>query len=81
MKKHGRKWLSLLLTGTLVLTFSAGCADQKGGVSLDPREPVTINVWHYYNGAQKEAFDSLQGGAHSRVSLDFMNKDEAKAAF
>ena len=59
MKKHGRKWLSLLLTGTLVLTFSAGCADQKGGVSLDPREPVTINVWHYYNGAQKTAFDQL----------------------
>ena len=59
MKKHGRKWLSLLLTGTLVLTFCAGCADQKGGVSLDPREPVTINVWHYYNGAQKTAFDQL----------------------
>ena len=32
-------------------------------------------------GRGKEAFDSLQGGAHSGVSLDFMNKDGAKAAF
>ena len=33
------------------------------------------------DGRGKEAFDSLQGGAHSGVSLDFMDKDGAKAAF
>ena len=33
------------------------------------------------DGRGKEAFDSLQGAAHSGFSLDFMNKDGAKAAF
>lgn len=59
MTKRGGKRLALLLAGVLALTFGAGCAGQKDGVSLDPQKPVTINIWHYYNGAQKTAFDQL----------------------
>lgn len=36
----------------------AGCgADPNHG--LDPTEPVTITIWHYYNGVQQETFDSM----------------------
>ena len=30
-----------------------------GSVKLDPKNPVTITVWHYYNGSQKSAFDEM----------------------
>lgn len=26
---------------------------------LDPKNPVTVEVWHYYNGVQKNEFDAL----------------------
>ena len=29
-----------------------------GGV-LDPENPVTLTIWHYYNGAYQAAFDKL----------------------
>lgn len=31
----------------------------KKGMVLDPNMPTTITIWHYYNGKQKEVFDSL----------------------
>jgi len=34
----------------------AGCGDKS---PLDPKNPVTISVWNYYNGDQLTAFDSL----------------------
>lgn len=44
----------------LCLTASvfAGCrSDQNHG--LDPNDPATITIWHYYNGVQQENFDNL----------------------
>lgn len=35
----------------------AGCSGKK--TALDPDNPVRITVWHYYTGAQLEAFGSL----------------------
>ena len=41
----------------------AGCAakpvSNPNNVKLDAKSPVTITVWHYYNGAQQEAFDAV----------------------
>ena len=68
------------LTAAAMLPLCA-CQSAPPQVQLDPSSPTAIEIWHYYNGAQKEAFDSLQGAAHSGFSLDFMNKDGAKAAF
>lgn len=28
-------------------------------MKLDPSKPVSLTVWHYYNGAQQAAFDQL----------------------
>ena len=40
-----------------VLVFIlAGCGSKS---PLDPKNPVSLTVWHYYNGSQQAAFDSL----------------------
>ncbi len=40
------------------LFLLAGC-EKKDPYGLSPKDPVTISVWHYYNGVQKEEFDNL----------------------
>lgn len=36
----------------------AGCGE-SGNSPLDPKNPVTVEVWNYYNGDQLTAFDGL----------------------
>ena len=38
------------------LMFTAGCGSKS---PLDPKDPVSLTVWHYYNGSQQTAFDAL----------------------
>ena len=49
------KLVPLCLTASLALGL-AGCGAQG---PLDPKDPVTLTVWHYYNGSQQAAFDVL----------------------
>lgn len=35
-----------------------GCGNSDKGI-LDPNDPVSLTVWHYYNGSQQAAFDAL----------------------
>ncbi|ADL04941.1 putative lipoprotein [[Clostridium] saccharolyticum WM1] len=35
-----------------------GC-EKKNPYGLSEKDPVTITIWHYYNGVQKEEFDRL----------------------
>lgn len=54
------KFRKLIAIGIIALvSFSAfsGCADHT--VKLDPADPVTLELWHYYNGPQKTAFDEM----------------------
>jgi len=53
-----KKILSLTLVILMVLSLSA-CAPGEKGTKLDPNNPVSITVWHYYNGAVMNAFDDL----------------------
>ena len=64
MNRIVKAGVSLLAAAALLIT--AGCSSQekndssKGKKSLlDPKTPVTIEVWHYYNGAQQDAFNQL----------------------
>lgn len=52
-----RGWKKLVLAGmAAALAFAAGCGEKS---PLDPKKPVSLTVWHYYNGAQQTAFDAL----------------------
>ncbi len=62
---------ALATAGLCALLALSGCSSQssqstadqsqtkQSSVQLDPNNPVTLTVWHYYNGAQQAAFDSL----------------------
>jgi len=55
-----KKSIALLLSATFIFTALAGCGGQGASMpKLDPKSPVSLEIWHYYNGPQKEAFDAL----------------------
>lgn len=49
-----KKILSFVLSGLALLL--CGCGDKS---PLDPDNPVSLTVWHYYNGSQQAAFNDL----------------------
>ncbi len=55
MRHMGKMTISLCLAAAL-FAGAAGCG-KKG--PLDPANPVSLTVWHYYNGSQQAAFDAL----------------------
>lgn len=55
MKNIGRIAAPFCLTAVLAVS-AAGCGS-KG--PLDPGNPVSLTIWHYYNGSQQAAFDAL----------------------
>lgn len=55
MKHRVLRAIPVLLSATLL----AGCAGGQGQPMTDPEAPASITLWHYYNGAQLEAFDAL----------------------
>ncbi len=52
------KWLGLLSV-LLVILMLVGCGSNAQQVKLDPKNPVTVSIWHYYNGNTMNAFDQL----------------------
>lgn len=50
-----RRLLLACLAAAMALSL-AGCGDKS---PLDPKNPVSLTVWHYYNGSQQAAFDAL----------------------
>ena len=61
-----RKVTAGILALTLLAACIAGCgSDSNNGnskntkVKLDPDNPVSLTVWHYYNGMQQTTFDQL----------------------
>lgn len=55
MKKAGGITRQVCLAAVMAFTLT-GCKEKS---PLDPDEPVTLTVWHYYNGSQQAAFDAL----------------------
>ncbi|RKI66349.1 extracellular solute-binding protein [bacterium 1xD42-67] len=55
MKRSVRKVRPVFLAAVLIFTL-AGCGSKS---PLDPKDPVSLTVWHYYNGSQQMAFDAL----------------------
>ncbi|MCH5275009.1 MAG: extracellular solute-binding protein [Lachnospiraceae bacterium] len=52
-----KKILSIAVAFSMAATLLCGCGEKKYG--LDPKNPTTVTIWHYYNGVQQEKFDDL----------------------
>ncbi len=57
MKTIIKKIAAIISAAAILTTCLGGC--KKDSVQLDPKNPITITVWHYYNGLLKNAFDSM----------------------
>ncbi len=55
MKQTGRLKKHISMAAVLVFALT-GCGDKS---PLDPANPVSLTIWHYYNGSQQAAFDTL----------------------
>lgn len=69
-KKIAAQALALVMLGTML----AGCGTAQGKegktVRLDPNQPVSLTVWHYYNGTQQATFDALVEDFNATVGKD-----------
>ena len=60
MKRYATMFMAVILLTALI----SGCgdnattSDETGDIRLDPGNPVTIVVWHYYNGPLLNAFQA-----------------------
>ncbi len=56
-----KRVLAIVLAVALCALCLPGCGAQQSAkqVKLDPSNPVSIKVWHYYNGVQQSTFDQL----------------------
>ena len=53
-----KKFISVVSSLFLITALFGGCGGNKNH-GLDPNDPTTITIWHYYNGVQQENFDNL----------------------
>jgi multiple sugar transport system substrate-binding protein len=67
-KKLAAACMVVALTGTCFV----GCQEEAENEAsiLDPENPVSITVWHYYNGAQQNAFDALVNEFNATVGKE-----------
>lgn len=54
--RNRKRMAAPLCLAAAFMVFAAGCGDKS---PLDPGDPVSLTVWHYYNGSQQAAFDAL----------------------
>ena len=50
-----KKLCAVGLAMVLIISLQ-GCGKKS---LLDPKDPVSLTIWHYYNGSQQAAFDAL----------------------
>ena len=66
-----KKAVIALLATVLVFGATAPAEDSyDDGEILDPENPVTLTVWHYYNGVHQAAFDKLVEEFNGTVGKD-----------
>lgn len=62
---------SLLIScGDSSVIYESESNSDSGNVEIDKKEPVTITVWHYYNGVQQMNFDNAVKEFNNTVGRD-----------
>lgn len=66
-----KRFLSLALAGALMIGGLVGCGKkEEAGIKLDPSNPISLTVWHYYNGSQQADFDALVSEFNATVGKE-----------
>ncbi|MEA4971599.1 MAG: extracellular solute-binding protein [Candidatus Metalachnospira sp.] len=72
-----KKNLKIIISCTAamcIFTCLSACSGKKAqtdkSVLLNPSTPVTVDIWNYYNGDQKAAFDNLVSEFNDTVGLE-----------
>lgn len=60
----------LIILIFLSTSFITSCTLNSSNEPLDPDKPITITIWHYYNGNTKEAFDALVSEFNETVGME-----------
>lgn len=55
-RKYRKKAVGVVCLAATAAFGLAGCGEKS---PLDPGNPVSLTIWHYYNGSQQAAFDAL----------------------
>ncbi len=58
-----KRTVARMMAAVMAMSMLAGCGGSDGDtakkVNLDPDHPVSLKIWHYYNGTQQAIFDDL----------------------
>lgn len=68
MKKH--RIAAVSAASALIFSAFTGCGSDSPDKLLDPKNPVTLTIWHYYNGVQQTSFDEMITEFNNTVGLE-----------
>lgn len=64
-----RKIIFLLMMAVISLSLISCSMNEEESI-LSKEKPITVTVWHYYNGTTKEAFDALVSAFNDTVGME-----------
>lgn len=72
LKKYGgrHKILPLAIAMIIAALVLGGCVKAEPPIKLDAKNPVTVSVWHYYNGPILNAFEAMVKEFNETVGLE-----------
>jgi multiple sugar transport system substrate-binding protein len=67
-----KRIISLIASVSLTASslFLSGCENKEDNHGLDAENPVTITIWHYYNGVQQTYFDEMVNEFNETVGAE-----------
>lgn len=67
-----KRILNCALVSALMAAAFSGCdsSEKENDHGLNPNVPVTVTVWHYYNGVQQDSFDAMVTEFNDTVGLE-----------
>ncbi|SBW01140.1 putative lipoprotein [uncultured Eubacteriales bacterium] len=65
-----RRICTAAVCAALLITVLAGCGGQGSLGAGDKEDPITITLWHYYNGAQQKVFNEMVQEFNSTVGAE-----------